>query len=349
MLMADKYVAYVGSYTRGDSKGISIFDVHEKSITFELKDVFEIHNPSFLRLSYDKKYLYSTCDEGVAAFKILKDGSLVLLNKASVKGLRPCYLSTDSKNKFLVCGGYHDGKLTVMRIDEDGSIGGVTDEVFMKGLGSIAGRNYRCHVNCALFTPDEKYLLAVDLGMDQVKIYQFDHKTGMIKLHDILRCELESGPKHMIFSHDGKYAYMTHENKNYITQYAYSSKSAQFTKLQVISTLPDKYDGFSSAITLKISADDRYLFATNSGNNSVAVYEIQQDTKVMECLCILPISGDYPRDILLMPDGENIVCVNQESDTLTCFTAQYDKRYIVMNGKPVDIYSPTSIQLKKLE
>jgi len=347
--MPDKYVAYVGSYTRGDSKGISIFDVNDKSIAFELRDVFEIHNPSFLKLSHDEKYLYTTCDEGVAAFKILKDGGLVLLNKAPVNGLRPCYLSLDSKNEFLACGGYHDGKLTVLRVEEDGSVGGVTDEVFMKGLGSIAGRNYRCYVNCALFTPDEKYLLAVDLGMDQVKIYKFDHKSGRIKLHDILRCELESGPKHMIFSNDGKYAYMTHENKNYISQYAYNPKSAEFTKMQVISTLPENYDGYSSAITLKISEDDRHLYATNSGNNSVAVYSIHPETKAMETLCILPISGDYPRDILLMPDGRNIVCTNQESDSLTCFTVQYDKRYIVMNGKPTDIYSPTSIQLKKLD
>ena len=81
----------------------------------------------------------------------------------------------------------------------------------MKGLGSVAGRNYRCHVNCALFTPDEHYVLAVDLGMDQVKIYEFDHEYGKITLHDILRCELESGPKHMLFSKDGQYAYLTHK------------------------------------------------------------------------------------------------------------------------------------------
>ena len=237
--MADKYVAYVGSYTRGESKGLNIFDFDPDTLTFKLREVFEINNPSVVHVSHDQRYLYCNCDEGVASFKILKDGSIVLMNKASVNGLRPCYLATDRENHYLVTAGYHDGKLTVLRLEEDGSIGGVTDEVFMKGLGSVAGRNYRCHVNCALFTPDEKYLLAVDLGMDQVKIYEFDAATGKIKLHDILRCELESGPKHMIFSHDGKYAYLTHEDKNYVTKYAYTPEHAVFTKLQTISTLPD--------------------------------------------------------------------------------------------------------------
>ena len=224
----------------------------------------------------------------------------------------------------------------------------MTDEVFMKGLGSIAGRNYRCHVNCAIFSPDERFIMAVDLGMDQVKVYEFDHETGKIKLHDILRCELESGPKHMIFTSDGRYAYLTHENKCCVTKYAYDAETAHFTKLQTISTLPEKYDNYNSAITLKLTPDDRYLFVTNSGNNSVAIYEINEEDQMMKALCILPVSGEYPRDLAIMPGDQMFVSVNQEGSSMTSFKVNYDKGYIMMSGAPLKMPSPTSIQLKQI-
>lgn len=346
--MADKYVAYVGSYTRGESDGIYILDANVEYAYFKVRDSFKINNPSFLRLSHDEQYLYSNCDEGVASFKILPDGGLELMNKASVNGLRPCYLSVDRANRYLLTAGYHDGKLTVLRLNADGTIQGVTDEVFMKGLGSIAGRNYRCHVNCAIFSPDERFIMAVDLGMDQVKVYEFDHETGKIKLHDILRCELESGPKHMIFTSDGRYAYLTHENKCCVTKYAYDAETAHFTKLQTISTLPEKYDNYNSAITLKLTPDDRYLFVTNSGNNSVAIYEINEEDQMMKALCILPVSGEYPRDLAIMPGDQMFVSVNQEGNSMTSFKVNYDKGYIMMSGAPLKMPSPTSIQLKQI-
>ncbi len=347
--MADQYVAYVGSYTRGDSKGLHIFDFNPETLEFKLREVFEINNPSFVHLSHDGQFLYCNCDEGIAAFRIMKDGSLVLINKGSVNGLRPCYISTDRANRYLITAGYHDGKLTVLRLLEDGGVGSVTDEVFMKGLGSVAGRNYRCHVNCALFTPDEHYVLAVDLGMDQVKIYEFDHEYGKITLHDILRCELESGPKHMLFSKDGQYAYLTHEDKNYVTQYAYDSVHAKFEKRQSLPTVPEKFEGYNSAITLKLSADETHLFVTNSGDNSVAVYKIDPETKAMTTICILPTSGDYPRDLFVVPGRDSFVCVNQESNSLTCFDVNYDGHYIAMNGAPVKVSCPTSMKMKKLD
>lgn len=347
--MSKNYTAYVGSYTRGNSKGLHIFDFNAATLKFKLREIVKINNPSFVHLSYNQEFLYSNCDEGVASFKILPNGSLELMNKASVNGLRPCYLSTDRMNHYLITAGYHDGKLTVIRINDDGSIGEVTDEVFMKGLGSVAGRNYRCHVNCAIFTPDENYILAVDLGMDQVKIYKFNKETGKIKLHDILRCELESGPKHMIFSPDGKYAYLTHEDKNYVTKYAYDAQKASFKKLQSIKTIPDKYEGINSAITLKLTDDGSHLFVTNSGHNSVAIYKIDPMTEQMETVCILPTSGDYPRDILLVPERDSFVCANQESNSMTCFDINYEGNYISMSGAPVSVLCPTSIKIKKIE
>jgi len=346
----NKYRAYVGSYTRGESKGIYMYDFSGDSPSFEKQGIVEITNPSFLTLSANGEYLYTNCDEGVAAFKVLEDGSLNYLNRHSVQGLRPCYLRVDSANEYLISAGYYDGKLTISRLNPDGTVGDVTDEVFMKSPGSVTSRNNRCHVNCALFTPDEKYILAVDLGMDQIKVYEFDRVRGTIALKDIIRCEIDSGPKHIIFSHDKKYIYLTHENANMVTEYAYSmeSKGPKFEKLDQQSTLPPKFSEDNCAVTLKITDDDQYLFVTNSGDNSVAIYRIDEEKK-MDKLCVLPVSGIYPRDIYLFPDGMHFASINQESDSITLFGVDYEKGYICMKGKPIHVPCPTCIAVKKLK
>ncbi|MEE1242507.1 lactonase family protein [Frisingicoccus sp.] len=345
-----KYRAYIGSYTRGESKGIYMYDFSSEDQTFKEQGAVEITNPSFLTLSADGRYLYSNCDEGVAAFRILPNGDLEYLNRHSVQGLRPCYLQVDSKNEYLVSSGYYDGKLTVSRINPDGTVGEVTDEVFMKTLGSVISRNNRCHVNCARFTPDEKYILAVDLGSDQIKVYGFDRENGKLDLKDIIRCEIDSGPKHIIFSNDKQYIYLTHENANMVTEYKYSldEKGPVFEKIDQKSTLPPKFSEDNCAVTLKISDDDQYLFVTNSGDNSVAIYKIDE-AKKMHNLCVLPVSGIYPRDMYLFPDQKHFASVNQESDSVTFFNVDYEKGCIFRKGKPLKVPCPTCIAVKEIK
>ena len=99
---------------------------------------------------------------------------------------------------------------------------------------------------------------------------------------------------------------------------------------------------------MKLTPDDRYLFVTNSGNNSVAIYEINEEDQMMKTLCILPVSGEYPRDLAIMPGDQMFMSVNQEGNSMTSFKVNYDKGYIMMSGAPLKMPSPTSIQLKQI-
>lgn len=344
--MNDKsYVAYVGTYTHGKSKGIHMYDVDMKEGKLTKKKEIVINNSSYLTKSRDGKYLYTIADEGVEAYKILAHGEIELINKISINGMRGCYLTTDYTDKYLFVAGYHDGKVTVILLDNDGSLIRVTDEKFHKGLGSVAERSFRPHVSCVAMTPDNKYLCAVDLGIDHVKIYQLNYDTGAIKMVDILRCPPGSAPRHILFSEDG-FAYLICELTNTVMVYGYeedAKKNPNFILLQTLNTLEKDEDSGSAATAMEFSPDGEYLLCSNAGENNVAFFKVKKKTGLLKKKAVLPVSGEYPKDIAFFPDGKHFMSLNHESNTITVFTIDCEKGLIVMKGKPLPVEMPNCI------
>lgn len=351
----EKYVAYVSTYTSGmkdNIHGIKIYDVDMENGYFTEKDQVAITNSSYVTISHNGKYLYSITDFGVEAYKIEADGSLTVINQGTINGMRGCYLSTDYEDKFLFVAGYHDGKITALRLREDGGVGDITDEIFHKGLGSIAERNFRPHVNCVKMTRDNKYLCAADLGMDHINVYWLDHNSGKLKLVDIIRSEQESAPRHLKFSKDGRYLYIVHELKNYVDVYTYteiSEKNPEFEKIQTISTLNNYHAGGSAASALNISLDYKYIVSSNAGDNSVILFEIDENTGMLTKKFCLPISGDYPKDATLFPDNKHLVSLNHLSSTMTFFNVDLEKNVLVMHGKEIKVQQPNCVIFHKLQ
>ncbi|MBF1030441.1 MAG: beta-propeller fold lactonase family protein, partial [Lachnospiraceae bacterium] len=211
-----RYIAYISSYTFGSKEdyGIRVYDVDVAKGRMTEKDKVEITNSSYLTESHNRKFLYSITDMGVEGYRIRDDGTLDKINEASINGMRSCYLSTDYEDKFLFCAGYHDGKVTVLRLNEDGSIGAITDEIYHKGLGLGTGRSNMPHVECVRMTRDNKYVCAVDSGMNRTIVYQLDHRNGTLKNVDIIHADQEAAPRHIRFSPNGKFAYIVCEQKS---------------------------------------------------------------------------------------------------------------------------------------
>ena len=354
--MKDKYVAYVSTYTMGTltndkkSYGIKIYDVDLKNGCFTPKDQVEITNSSYVTISHNKKYLYSITDMGVESYRIEKEGTLTRINQGSINGMRGCYLSTDYEDKFLFTAGYHDGKITALRLNEDGGIGDITDEIFCKGMGSMAERTSRPHVSCVKMTRDNKFLCAADLGMDHVNVYLLDHMTGRLKLVDILRSDQDSAPRHIKFSQDGKFLYIVHELKNFIDVYTYKEERniPDFEKIQTISTVNEYHASNSAASALNISEDFRYIVTSNAGDNTVAIYKVDKKTGMLEKLLCLPISGDYPKTLGIFPDGKYFVSLNHDTDEIILFAVDYEKKHFLMKGRPIRIETPNCIHIHKL-
>lgn len=347
--MSDKYVAYVGSYTHEKSKGIHIYDMDVEAGRIKERKEVKIDNASYVTISHNGKYLYSICDQGVAAYNILKDGDLELINVLSINGMRGCHIALTKNDDFLIVSGYHDGKITIISL-VNGSLDHITDEVFHKGIGSIADRNFRPHVSWSVFTPDEELLCVCDLGIDQIKLYEFNHRTGKIKLYDIIRSQLESAPRQMIFSEDGRFAYVICELKNYINVYSYDKDNGKnrFELIQNIFTVRKNHKSNSAAASLILSNSGNNLLCSNAGDNTVTIYDVNKETGTLSSKSSLPISGDYPKYINIFPDDKHIMSMNNDGNSITIFTVHFDKGLIVMNGPELKISKPNNMIIKKL-
>ena len=348
----EKYVAYVGTYTHGSSKGIHIYDMDVEKGTLQERKVVPISNPSDLTVSKDGKYLYSIADEGVQAFRILQDGDLEPINKKWIGGMRGCFVETDEKNRYLFVAGYHDGRVSMMKLEEDGSIGEIADGVFHMGIGRNVGeRNSRPHVNCVKLTPiKQDYLCAVDGGLDHVKIYRLDYEKGKLIIADILRCPMDSAPRMIRFTKDGRFAYVLCELKNTVEvyRYEYSEKGPVFDFVQSVATVGKREQKLCGASGMEITEDDKYLFCSNAGTNDVVIFEIDAETGKLTEICNSKISGDYPKNIGIFPDGQHFISLNHDTNEITIFRVHYDKNCFLMENRPIKIETPNCIHIHKL-
>ncbi len=350
--MKGKYMAYVGSYSyTGKAKGITVFDVDVEKGQFQYRCEMEVDNSSYVIASSDGKTLYSIADEGVVAFRILENGSLARLNSASIRGMRGCHVCTDAEDKYVFVSGYHDGKATVLSLNPDGSVGSIVDGVFDKGYGSVAERNFRPHVTCTRRTPDGKYVMSVDNGIDQVRIYRFTEKEQKLKQVDAIRCDLESAPRHFRFSADGRFIYLIYELKTKIDVFSYKTgeRAPIIEKIQTVSTTSTENPGvMTAACAMRLSWDQKYLYCSNAGENTVSVFSRDEETGLLTRLCCLPVSGEYPKDIAVFPDSRHIVSVNHESGSLSFFTVDYEKGLMVMSGRSIPVNEPNCCAIVKI-
>lgn len=355
MAKNQKYVAYVGSYSyTGNAKGITIYDVDVEGGKFKKRSEIEVDNSSDIITSFDKKTLYTIADEGVVAYRILPNGDLEKLNSAKIRGIRARHLSIDKKNRFLFVSGYHDGKLTVMRLHKDGSVGEIADNIWHKGLGSIAARGSRPHITCSKPTPSGKFVISADPGIDQVSVYKFNQRTGELHLVDAVRVKLESSPCFLTFSKDGRFLYILSEQANSIDVYNYSYQEGddhpEFNQIQsVCSTGKNKPGQLTAVACVRFTKNDDYVFCGNTGENTVTMFKRDAETGLLEPEFNLPISGAYPKDICLFPDEQHLVCANHESGTLTFFRIDYEKKLLLMCANELPVSEPNSCVIVPVE
>lgn len=307
--------------------------------TFDAQQpVQQFHLPfcgcNYLAYSNDRKTLYSTCIidgcGGAAAFRIKSDGSLDFLNKLPSNGKSTCYVIAAPGGKYLYTANYSSSNISEFTLNPDGSLAELVRTVEFSGRGPLE-RQSEPHPHFTNFTPDGKKLIVIDLGLDAIKLFDFDPENGLTDVENPQVFKVTpagSGPRHLVFNAAGTTAYLLNEIGNTVCVLDY--RDGVFQHRQIINTLPADFNEYSKASAIRLSPDERFLFASNRGYDSTAVYRVLDDG-ALELAEIVLSGGISPRDVNFLPDGRHFAAANEFSDNTVFF--DYDSS----NGKLVKL------------
>lgn len=324
------HIAFVGTYTSGAAEGIYAYryDAGNGSMS-PLGLVAESPNPSFLALHPNGEYLYavnegdpdSPTNGSVSAFSINKEtGQLTFLNKVDSMGEAPCHLVVDHTGKFLFVANFTAGNVGSWRIQPDGSIGEMASLIQHKG-SSVHERQASPHAHEVVISSDNARLFVPDLGMDKVMIYQINGETGELTANNPPAAALTpgTGPRHMEFHPDGMHAYVIGEINSTITTFDFDPATAAFTSKQIISTLPEGFTGNTSTAEIEVSADGKFVYGSNRGNDTIAVFSVDPEAKTLMPVEYAPIQGQTPRNFVIDPSGAYLFSENQNTNNIVQF------------------------------
>ena len=354
-----KVTVYVGTYTGGESKGIYQFELDLKTGKATAPTLAaEVSNPSFLAIHPNGKNLYAVGElsdfEGkkggaVSAFSIdKKSGKLKLLNQESSVGAGPCHLVVDGTGKYVLVANYGGGSVAVLPIDDNGKVAQASSFIQHEGSSVNPQRQKAPHAHSINLDKANRFAFAADLGLDKVLVYKFDAAEGKLISNDPAFASVSpgAGPRHFAFHPGGKFAYVINEIHLTVTAFEYDSQRGELKTLQTTSTLPKgaKGDNFSTA-EVQVHPSGRFLYGSNRGHNSIAVFSIDQNTGKLTHVGNESTQGETPRNFAIDPTGGYLLAENQGSGTIVIFKIDPETGELSDTGTVVEVPSPVCIKM----
>ena len=351
---AKTYRAYVGNYTtKTESKGIYqfTFDPATGKISgYEL--AAETKDPSWVLVHPNGKYLYAAneMDHGstISAFSIdPKSGKLTFLNSQPSQGEGSCHLAFDRTGKFLLTANYSTGNAVVYPVLADGKLGEHTASVTNQGEHGPHQNQKGPHAHWIGPSKDNHFVYVADLGLDKVLVYKFDQTKGTLTVAGGAVARAAAGPRHVAFSADEKFMYVLGELDSTVTVFA-NDKQA-FKSLQVVPMLPAGFSGpRNDAAEIEIHPSGKFLYASNRGDDSFAVYSINQKDGTLTQVEIVPTGGKEPRHFAIDPTGHFLLAENQNTNQIVEFRIDQATGKLTATGETLATPSPICISFLPL-
>jgi 6-phosphogluconolactonase len=346
---------YVGTYTDHGSKGIYAYRFDESTGKLSpLGLAAETASPSFLVLSRSDKFLYVVNElenyqgkpsGGVSAFAVDPTTTkLTFLNELPSRGEDPAHLALDRTGKYLFVANYTSGNFAVFPVLPDGSLGEASAFVQHKGSSVNKERQEGPHAHEVAMSPDNRFALITDLGLDEIFAYPFDAAKGTVGKPHITKVSAGSGPRHIVFSRNGKFLYLINELQSTIVVYAYQAELGGLKELQTISSLPKDFKGKNTAAEIALSPSGKFLYASNRGDNSVAVFSIDPVKGTLKLVEFDSVQGKMPRDFVIDPSGRFLLAANQDSGNIVVFRINQQSGHLTHTGEDIKLSSPVCIQ-----
>ncbi|HVK89936.1 MAG TPA: lactonase family protein [Mycoplana sp.] len=348
------YFAYVGSRTtrernaRGD--GINVYRVDAATgVWTHVQLVGGILNPSFLSLDRSGRFLYCVHGDAseISAFGIDPEtGTLTFINQETTRGKNPVHLSFNTGNRFIVVANHITSSLAVLPRHEDGSLGKPVDLVVLEGeVGPHRVEQPFAKPHQVAFDPAGRFVAVPDKGLDRIFTFRLDEVTGRLLTVDAPPAPARegAGPRHIAFHPSEAHAYVVNELDSTVTAYRFDPEHGSLTPLQVVSTLPDTFVGLSRAAEIAVSKDGRFLYASNRGHDSIAVYSIDPASGLLVNIGWADSRGRTPRFFTLDPSGAWLFVANEDSDNVVTFRVDQQTGVLSHEGEAVRTGSPVCI------
>jgi 6-phosphogluconolactonase len=346
------YLAFVGTYTgKTGSKGIYAIDFDSASGKLTPKGLAaESIAPSFVVIHPNGKFAYAANEAGkqstLTAFAIdASSAKLTLLNQLPALGDDPCHLSFDRTGKYLFAANYSSGSVTVFPLLPGGRLGEHTALVQHHGSGPNKERQEAPHAHWVEPSPDNRFVFVSDLGLDEILIYRFDAAKGTLAPNDPPFAKLApaAGPRHAAFSPDGKFLYVVSELNSTVTAFAYDPAKGTLKDLQVVSTVPNDFHGRNDTAEITVHPNGKWLFASNRGRDTIAVFAIDPTTGKLQSAGEFPTGGKEPRHFAIDPTGQFLLAENQNSNTIAVFRINPATGTLTQTGEPVSVPAPVCL------
>ena len=353
---SSKYLLYVGAYTDKGAKGIYVYRYDPASGQLSDSQVAaETVNPSFVTIDDKDRRLYAVNEVqkyqnessgGVSAFSIQPDGQLHFLNEVASGGADPCYISIDKTGKYVLVANYTGGSISVFPIQRDGGLGAANAFIQHKGSGPNRERQEAAHAHWIETSPDNRFTISADLGMDELLVYHFDASTGKLSPNDppFAKTEPGAGPRHLAFDANGKFAYVINELQSTVSVFSYDAANGVLHPLQNISALPKEFSGENTAAEIAIHPNGRFLFASNRGHDSIAVFLIDKTKGTLQLIDNFSVKGRTPRSFVIDPTGSRLLVANQDTGNIVVFRINRSTGRLTATGQEVKVPAPVCLK-----
>lgn len=343
---------YIGTYTKKTSRGIYVYRwMPESGEMVEIGLAAETPNPSFLALSPNHEYLYSVnelsrANGTVSSFAIDQvSGKLVPKNVAPSGGTAPANLTTDHTGRALFVANYGTGSVSSYRILPGGSVSEPVSNIFFKGHSVDPERQKSAHTHCTTVSPDNKYLLVNDLGLDRIMVFHFDPKIAELKANNppFYSAVPGSGPRNLAFHPNGKWAYSIAEMGSILECMDWDSAKGTLTRFQVISSLPKQHKSPTDAATVQVHPNGRFLYGSNRGDDSITAFSIDPANGHLTLIQRISSEGGSPRHFAVAPDGRWLVVANQDTANIVVLKCDPATGKLASTGRQYKLDEPVCV------
>ncbi len=340
---------FIGTYTRTTSKGIYAVRLDEATGALSTPVLAATTpSPSFLAFTPDQKTLYTVSESNAmaAAFgtDLAHDSLRPLQPPQPSGGAAPCHLVVDATSRTLLVANYHTGVVAAIPLLADGTLG-APHAIQHTGHSVDPSRQTSPHVHSVTLSPDNRFALVCDLGLDRIFTYRLDPAQATLTPGEppFVATTPGAGPRHFTFGADGRHAYAITEMGSTVLAFDYDPVTGALTLRQSLSTLPADFKGPSSGAEIRLHPNGRYLYASNRGHDSIAVFAVDPATGKLSLVAITPCGGKNPRNFSLSPDGAWLVCANQNSNSLSVFRLDAVTGRLTPTGHTAEVPLPVCV------